>query len=178
MTKLRHYDHAGTARFITFSCYSRYPVLADPTAAAVLTKHLTVMREGHQIRILGYVLMPEHVHLVLHPSDEIQLGRVIGKLKARAAQEILHLLQTGADGIPQVLTISGRGARQHAVWERRCYDHNCRTADAVREKINYCHNNPVQRGLVSDPSEWIWSSHRWYLGDRIVPLCIDSISPP
>jgi len=178
MTKLRHYDHAGTARFVTFSCRHRFPVLRDPTTAAAVIAQLRVMREACAVPILGYVLMPEHVHLVLHPPDDVALGRLIGQLKARAAREILSSLQSDRDRIPPELTILGRGVRQHAVWERRCYDHNCRTPAAVREKINYCHNNPVQRGLVNNPGDWMWSSYRWYQGERDVPLEVDSIFPP
>jgi hypothetical protein len=58
--------------------------------------------------------------------------------------------------------------------QRRCYDNNCRTSERVREKIEYCHNNPVVRKLVSAPGQWQWSSYNWYIGKRDVPIRIDT----
>gem|GEM_PF-6924353 len=58
----------------------------------------------------------------------------------------------------------------------RCYDHNCRSSDKVTEKINYCHNNPVTRGLGSEPGQWRWSSYNWYMGQSDVPLEMDEFA--
>ena len=80
----------------------------------------------------------------------------------RELPSLLPQLQVVRDGIPK-----------RSVWNRRCYDHNCRDRDSVIEKINYCHNNPVKRGPVSEPGQWEWSSYRWYMGCRDVPLAID-----
>ncbi len=74
MTKLRHYDNLGTARFITFSCYRRYPVLRQDFALSVVVEQLAAIRKEHNIQLLGYVLMPEHIHLVLNPPDGVRLG--------------------------------------------------------------------------------------------------------
>ena len=45
--------------------------------------------------------------------------------------------------------------------------------EIVLEKINYCHNNPVKRGLAREPGDWRWSSYHWYIGKRDVPIEID-----
>ncbi len=67
-----------------------------------------------------------------------------------------------------------RNAKSRFVfWQRRCYDHNCRTVEAVREKIKYCHMNPVKAGLVNDPLDWPWSSYRHYVGRDDAVLEID-----
>ena len=60
-------------------------------------------------------------------------------------------------------------------WDKRCYDHNCRSPQTVVEKIRYCHNNPVTRGLVSDPAEWKWSSYNAQLGRPDVPLTVQPV---
>ena len=178
MTRLRHYDNLGTARFVTFSCYRRYPLLNEDTAALLFLIELGAIRTEHNIRILGYVLMPDHVHLVLYPPEEIRLGVVIGQMKARIVRAILAAWSERGSPVPEQLVVKNGGCRKHVIWQRRCYDHNCRTAEAVREKINYCHNNPVHRGLVSEPGEWRWSSYQWYAGKCDVPLAIDTTSPP
>ena len=61
-------------------------------------------------------------------------------------------------------------ASRKPIWKPRAYDHNVyRDIETVIEKLNYCHDNPVRRGLVADPAAWRWSSYRFYeFGDRSV----------
>ena len=139
MTRLRHRDDLGTARFITFSCYGRLPSLNEQGAMSILIEELDRARQRHGFRILGYVLMPEHVHLVLFPPEETRLGSVIGEIKSRSARAYFA---TRSIGTPESTRV---------FWQPRCYDHNCRTPEATHEKIQYCHNNPVKLGLVTDP---------------------------
>jgi putative transposase len=163
MTRLRHYDQSGLARFVTFSTYRRIRALEDDQLKQIVVDELKSLRTKHGIKIHGYVLMPDHVHLVLHPPDGQELGRKIGELKSLAARRYF----------------AGQGlwpdAETRILWQRRCYDHNCRNTDSVIEKINYCHNNPVNKGLVTDPGEWRWSSFNWYQGREDCPLEIDSV---
>ena len=167
MPRLRHYDSLNTARFVTFSCYRRHRYLADRLSRDMVLEEITALRDVHKIKVLGYVVMPEHIHLVLHPPDDLELGRIIGQFKARSARAILsHCRQSRG----QILV---RPDGRPAVWHRRCYDHNCRTAEIVLEKIRYCHDNPVKRGLASRPEDWPWSSYRWYHGRRNDVLEID-----
>ena len=156
MTRLTHYDDFNTARFITFSCYQRFRYLKSAAARNIVVEELTHLRVEREIRLLGWVIMPDHMHLVLWPPRGVRLGTVLGQMKARMALKILRQL-------PEDLHRQRANGRT-AVWQRRCYDHNCRSREIVRVKINYCHMNPVRAGLVSRPDEWPWSSYRWYAG--------------
>jgi putative transposase len=161
MVKLRHYDNLGTARFVTFSCYRRLPALNDCLAKKKLIECIDEVRQRHSFRLLGYVVMPEHVHLVLHPSDGMRLGLVVREIKSLSARRYFAKRSAGPPTGKRVF------------WQLRCYDHNCRTQESTLEKINYCHNNPVKRGLVGSPGEWYWSSYNWYKGMPDVPLKMD-----
>jgi putative transposase len=161
--RLHHYDNLGTARFVTFSCFMRLPSLAMANARTILAEEVDRGRVAHGFALLGYVFMPEHVHLVLLPPDGMRLGRVIGEIKSRSAR---RYFDSSAVGGPDAIRV---------FWQPRCYDHNCRTPDDVREKIHYCHNNPVKRGLATDPADWTWSSYNAYEGKRDVPLAVDAI---
>jgi len=107
--------------------------------------------------------MPEHVHLVLFPSEGMKLGLVIREIKSRSAKRFFEGSGIGPPGAKRVF------------WQRRCYDHNCRSVETVRQKVRYCHKNPVTRGLVTSPSDWEWSSYNWYHGVANVPLRMDPI---
>ena len=187
MPKLRHYAHLNTARFVTFSCYRRLPLLASDTVIQIVVDELAAVRTRHQFRLLGYVIMPEHVHLVIHPKPVSKLGLVIAEFKSRSAARIIASAKThlkgGAPGnsksgtsglvLSEECRIVRAGKARYAFWQPRCYDHNCRTPASVVEKINYCHNNPVKRGLVTQPDDWRWSSYGWYYGRRDAPITID-----
>jgi len=168
MTRLRHFDNLGDARFVTFTCFGRRQYLTNPVARKVVLQGLDYLRNQRQVRVLGWVIMPDHLHLVLLPPDPVKLGEVIGRFKSWTAQQILSALRPAG-------AVKCRDDGSPAMWQRRCYDYNCRTPEAVRQKINYCHNNPVTRGLVDEPSQWPWSSCNWYRGESEVLLEIDGI---
>ncbi len=163
MPKLRHFDDEGTARFVTFNCYRNLPALDNCRAKEIVVKYIDNAREKHHFKLLGYVIMPNHVHLVVHPPAEMKLGLVIGEIKSRVARQWFGE------------TMIASSAEKRVFWQRRCYDHNCRTLSSAIEKINYCHANPVNKGLVKEMGEWIWSSYSWYQGERSVPLRVDAV---
>jgi putative transposase len=119
--------------------------------------------------------MPEHVHLVVLPPDEQRLGLEIGRLKSLAARDMLPQLSALHGQKTDRLYVTRNGQRRRVFWQSRCYDHNCRTPETAREKIHYCHNNPVIRGLVKSPGDWPWSSYRWYEDMDGVELEIDGV---
>jgi putative transposase len=61
------------------------------------------------------------------------------------------------------------------VWQRRYYPFNIYTQRRRLEKLNYMHNNPVKRGLVSSPDQWPWSSFRFYHLNDCTVLAMDRL---
>ncbi|MDD3730786.1 MAG: transposase [candidate division Zixibacteria bacterium] len=94
-------------------------------------KYLDSVRLKYGFQIYGYAVMPEHIHLVICPRQTMQLGLVIREIKSKMARE--YFVQRGLN------TLEGH----HVFWQKRCYEHNCRSWESVIEKINYCHMNPV-----------------------------------
>jgi putative transposase len=173
MTQLHHYDKLGTARFITFGCHHQYKLLTEESAIQSFLIHLHQARGKYGFLILGYVVMPDHVHLVLYPKDDIPIGEVIGEIKSRSAREILAQWKAVNHPYLERLLVTRNGITRYAFWQRRCYDHNCRMRETVLEKIEYCHHNPVKRGLVDNAADWKWSSYNWYNRKRGNILEID-----
>lgn len=173
--KLKHYDHDGRARFITFCTHRKMQLLTDNKFREIIIDSIKEARKSHGFKLLGYVIMPEHIHIVILPAIEVKVGPLIGDIKKASSKKIHRLLQDGGSDLIKRLTVLRNGERRFALWQRRCYDHNCRTEESVLEKINYCHNNPVTRGLVKSPGDWRWSSCRWYQGNTDVVLDLDEI---
>lgn len=175
MTRLKHYDDLGTARFITFSCHKRLPILSARKAAKTVIEQISIARKEFGFKLFGYVVMPEHVHLVIYPSSPLPIGRVIGEIKRKSGFIISRYLQDINSVFLRNLTSSKENRSQYVIWLPRCYDHNCRTHESVIEKIKYCHYNPVKGGLVGSPEEWPWSSNRHYQGIVPSPIEVDDL---
>jgi len=123
------------------------------------------VRQRHQFVIVGYVVMPEHVHLLFSEPERGNPSLVLAALKQTFSHRLLRELraQTGA----QANTLWSTPVAVGHVWQRRFYDFLVFTEKKRMEKLRYMHRNPVQRGLVLEPQQWLWSSFRHYVyGER------------
>lgn len=175
MSKKESFGYTGTARFVTFSCYHNYNLFKTHTVKNIFIHHFDTLRTKYMFKIYGYVIMPNHVHLVLLPPDGIALSKIIGELKSLTGREIISHWQNIDLKIFDNLKVLRNGKQRYTFWQRRYYDHNCRTKEITTEKINYCHKNPVAKGLVEKPQDWIWSSFRPHHRMDNVIIKIDEI---
>jgi len=140
---LVHYQHTGNFHFITFSCYQRKPLLNTNSAYQTFEHELEATRKRYQLVIAGYVLMPEHIHLLLSEPKVASLATALQVLKQQTSRKL-------------------KTPSELQFWQRRYYDFNVHTATKTVEKLKYMHRNPVTRSLVDKPQDWPWSSYRHY----------------
>jgi putative transposase len=140
---LQRIQQARCLHFVTFSCHHRDPLLAQPQARRVVEQTLERVRQWYGFFVSGYVIMPEHIHLLISEPDRATLSRVLQMLKQNTA----HSLRP-PEGSP--------------FWLPRYYDFNVWSEGKRVEKLRYMHGNPVKRGLVKRPEDWLWSSFRHY----------------
>src|ERR1700733_8496690 len=151
---LKRYYGAGDLHFITCSCYQRRKVLGTSAARNQFLSILEAARQRYRFVILGYVVMPEHFHMLISEPQVGTPSTVMQVLKQRFARQLRAALQ--AD---EQLLHDNTEAR---IWQPRFYDFNVRTEGKRMEKLRYVHRNPVKRELVSAPEQWAWSSFRHY----------------
>ncbi len=121
--------------------------------------------------VVGYVVMPEHVHLLLSEPERANPGTVIQALKQRFARAVLRELRGHC--VPQQPSLWSEPLTQSHVWQARFYDFVVYTKKKRIEKLHYMHRNPVVRGLVLEPEQWAWSSFRHYVRDERGPVLIN-----
>ena len=126
---------------MTFSCYRRLPYLASPKVRELFERSLEEMRTRYDFYINAYVVMPEHVHLLVSEPK--------GAILAKAIQALKLSVSVQQEKTP--------------FWQARYYDFNVFTQHKFRQKMKYIHRNPVTRGLVATPEDWAWSSFRYYV---------------
>ena len=137
---LIRYQHSGHLHFITFSCFQRMPLLGSAAARSTFENALEATRVRYGFCVIGYVVMPEHVHLLLTEPRRGSLSTAVQAIKIFVANR----------------------QDERPFWLPRYYDFNVFTGRKRIEKLRYIHRNPVRRGLVDRPEDWAWSSYRHY----------------
>jgi putative transposase len=169
---LKRYYGRGHLHFITFSCYRRLPLLKTARARDILAKELGRVRDEMGFHLLGYVVMPEHVHLLVSEPKQGTPSTVLQKLKLRVARKLRRRGRPARAGQMR-LPFEEREEPLRSFWQARFYDFNVYSKGKKMEKLNYMHANPVIRGLVKHPRDWAWSSWGFYWGGVEGPVAID-----
>ncbi len=160
-TRRRRVEKPTESRFLTFSCYNRLPLFQNDAVKDRFALHLDETRQAFGFRLIAWVIMPEHVHLLVLPElPESPVPPILQYLKQRHARDILSRWRQIDAPVLHRLTDS-RGETRF--WQRGGgYDRNIRSRKELNEKIKYIHENPIRRGLVARATDWIWSSARSY----------------
>jgi REP-associated tyrosine transposase len=127
---------------MTFCCYRRRPLLTTDVANRTFETALERVRRSFKLCVYGYVVMPEHVHVLVSEPQRATLAVVLKSLKQGVSRRLI-------------------GDAEH-FWQKRYYDFNIRNYRQFVEKLKYIHRNPVKRGLCERPEDWEWSSFRHY----------------
>src|SRR5216683_2447226 len=144
---LRRFQQSRQSHFVTFSCYRRQANFTSPDIYDLLVQCLEDMRRRFSMCVYGYVIMPEHVHLLVNEPERATLADAIHYLKLSFAKRLRS--RNGTIGL-------------RSFWQKRYYDRNVRDEREFSVKLRYLHRNPVKRGLVREPADWKWSSFRHY----------------
>jgi putative transposase len=169
----RHYGQ-GNPHFVTFSCYRRRPLLGTARARDQFVRILDEVRCQHGFRVVGYVVMPEHVHLLISEPIKKDPSKILQALKQKVARILLKRLNL-TTSTQLSLPFDGSKVEEAHFWQRRFYDFNVWSEEKLKEKLDYMHANPVQRRLVQHPRDCPWSSWVHYAGKGEVKIRMDSI---
>ena len=157
---LKRYYGLGHLHFLTFSCYGRLPLLRTAKARNVFVHSLSVMRERYRFMLVGYVVMPEHVHLLISEPAQGTPSTMLQALKQRVSRDLRKENRRTPPGELSLALADESGPPRF--WQPRFHDFNVHSARKRREKLDYMHANPVMRKLVTDPCAWLWSSASFY----------------
>ena len=177
----KSWDIPGEPHCLTFSCFQRKKFLSRERSIGWFLESLNAARQKQTFELWGYVIMPEHVHLVLLPGDGTKISKILQAIKRPVTRKAVHWIEANSPGFLAELTDKQpNGKTAHRFWQRGGgYDRNLRSVPDVYEKIEYIHANPVRRGLVTGPEDWPWSSYSsWNTGtDHPISLNKNSLPP-
>jgi putative transposase len=172
--RLKRVYGSGDLHFITFSCYRRLPLLASAPARDIFVQVLRQVRSDYDLKPVGYVVMPEHVHLLISEPARSTPSTVLKMLKQRVSHRLRREPRSASSAQDSLPSAQPAGDVPQ-LWQRRFYDFNVWSRKKRVEKLAYMHMNPVKRGLVEDPKDWRWSSYSFYQGRGAVLVEIDYV---
>ncbi len=161
---LRRWERSWDVRFITFSTYRRLPLLHNPAIMDLFSSSLSESRLRHGVRLYAWVVMPEHVHLLLMPAAG-PWSQFATALKTQISKDVLGRWRDLRAPVLSQLRVPD--SDRHRFWQHGGgFDRNVRSSEEFSKHVRYIHRNPVERGLVDTPEAWKWSSVRWWMGSR------------
>ena len=165
---------------LTFSCYRRLPLLTNDVWQSILARSLQLACELEHFELVAFVFMPEHVHLLVHPTSyDAKVSRLLGRTKQPTSKAIKELLEESSAPLLRRLTVRERpGKHWFRFWQEGAgFDRNLFPTDAIESSIDYIRTNPVERGLCNRATDWKWSSARFYL-DEVTDPDLPPITQP
>jgi REP element-mobilizing transposase RayT len=163
MTK--RYRIEGSIFYITSNIYNRIKIFTRPSFIIPIIDRLNYYRYQYDCKLIGYVIMPDHMHLLIWPTlgkvvtdfmrdfKRFTSGRITRQAKAEGKVDWIRRFEEAG-------TVTERA--EHKVWQDSFWEQTIYTEKFLRQKLNYIHLNPVRAGLVKSAAEYPYSSYRNY----------------
>ena len=173
------YNTPGEPHELTYSCFRRRKFLSKDRTREYFIQAVRNARTTYGFHLWAYVIMPEHVHMIIFPPDEkYDVSTIQKSIKQSVARKAINYLwRENPEGLKRLET--GQKKSPHSFWlAGGGYDRNVITYPTLEHMVNYTHNNPVRRGLVEEPDDWKWSSYNEWKNPGSGPLSLDLDSFP
>lgn len=141
MATPRHRTATGSSYFVTTRCWQGRQVFQVPEIAEILLQTMFDYRERNEYLLHEFVVMPNHLHLMLTPSATTSLEKAIQLIKGGSSHRTHKQRQQGMQ-----------------IWQEGFHDWTIRDADDWRSKVEYIRMNPARAKLVVNPEDWPYSS--------------------
>jgi REP element-mobilizing transposase RayT len=167
---LKRFHIEGHIYYITTNVYQHLPIFVRPSFVIPLLDSLNFYRYKQAFKLLGYVVMPTHVHFIIWPFGESTVSDIMRDYKEFTAMRVIR--QAKVEGIEAWVAAfreagAETGRSDNKVWQDSYWDENVYTERFLRQKLNYMHRNPVRAGLVEGVADYPYSSYRNYeLGEE------------
>lgn len=166
MRRNREYSKHYPCWFITTTMVDWLHLLIDDSYYSVLTESINHYTAKYQADVLGYVWMPNHIHIILFFNAEVRLAELMRDFKKYTAAVIRKKLQEDRRCLVEERLRYEVGTQQYKVWMNRYDAVPLWTRTVLLTKLQYIHSNPVKRGLADKEREYKYSSAAYYAGEE------------
>ena len=167
----------GSIYHITTNIYGRLPIFDSPNMIIALYDSLNYYRYRHTFKLLGFVVMPDHLHLLIWPEGKSSISAIMRDFKKYTAVRLIR--QAKVEHKQDWLTAfrdagEKTGRSTNKIWQDSYWDTIVYSQKMLREKLNYIHRNPVRAGLVKEVGHYPYSSYRNYVNNDHSMILVDT----
>ena len=173
---LPHFQIEGHVYYVTIVVYGRLTIFTHPAYIIPLLDSLNYYRNKHRFKLLGYVVMPDHLHLLIWPYGESTMSDIMRDFKRFTSGRIARQAQVeGNSAWLEAFRMAGEATHraEYKVWQDDYWDESLYSEHMLRQKLNYMHQNPVRADLVEHPGDYPYSSYRNYVEGNETLIKID-----
>lgn len=178
-----HYiDHA--VHHVTGTVHGWQPVLLYPDILSIFEEEFNKMTKRWSVDITGFVIMPEHFHLLLQSNQGNNVMRFIQGGRRYISGRVRKLIEANNNSFRSfcfsndidlsAIYSKTSGKSAFRFWKEKPRVFPLSKEVDIKRKLDYIHNNPVRRGLVKSPGEWEYSSFGYYADEQPVRLIFDN----
>lgn len=193
--KLPRFNENSYAHFVTTKTFENRKIFTDEKCCKILLRDIDFYRDKLGFKLIGYVIMPDHVHLIVWwDVDEyknLTISKVMHGIKGLSAQNLSRYL-LGSRGVSaSTLSQGAKALATHSsvkalatpnerhvlkIWQPSFYDFNIYSEDKLQQKLDYIHYNPEYAALCKKLEDWPWSSCKFYASGVTGQIKIDAIN--
>jgi REP element-mobilizing transposase RayT len=161
--------------FLTCTVINWMPLFTRPQTVDIILSALQYRQQHNGWKIYGYVILENHLHLIVQSED---LFTELPRFKSYTARQLIdYLKECKAERLLKQMAFfckSHKTDREHQCWEEGSHPQLIQNVEMLRQKLDYIHFNPVKRGYVDEPTHWRYSSARNYAGlEGLIPVYMD-----
>jgi len=158
-----HSENENLTHFLTITIIEWIDIFTKPQYFKIIIDSLRYCRENKGLLLYEFVIMANHIHLIARAKEENKLSQIISDFKKHTTREILKELEK--DNRRYILNLiknsfAKKKDYQNQIWQRENYPEVITSEKFLFQKTNYAYNNPVKKGYVTKPEDWIYSSAR------------------
>jgi putative transposase len=174
MDKVTRFNLENYCHFVTSKTYRSTRIFSEDKVTNLLIKTIYEVRNKLRFKLIGFVIMPDHIHLMVVPGERNTISDVMRHIKGWFARKYnklsrginspdygISVHRAGNSSLPNKSQIHRAGnlsQPEAKVWQVSFYDHVIRNRKEFVERLNYIHYNPVKARLVDTPEDYKYSS--------------------
>ncbi|MFO8101821.1 MAG: transposase [Dehalococcoidia bacterium] len=150
--------------FLTATIVDWLPLFSDPLVVNIILDSFQFMQKNDRLTIYAYVIMENHLHLV---ASSANLTKEIGNFKSYTARQVIDYYKHDNQQVLLSLSMAKKpfkDDRDYQFWQEGSHPQQIQNREMMRQKIEYCHHNPVRKGYIDKSEDWHYSSARDYAG--------------
>ena len=146
MGNIKRYYEENAAYFLTSVTNNRVRIFKDPLNCKIMLVTIEYFKLVLDYKVYGFCIMPEHIHLIIHPIGKYNFSYIMKMLKGSFSRKINKM-----------------NDQKGKIWQRGFYDECITDSFVLVRKLEYIHNNPLKANLVNSPEEYRYSSYNHYI---------------